>query len=69
VAGAAAAVAGRRRPWLARTGGALLLTASALTRWGVFEAGMASADDPKYTVQPQRERLEARAAEQTPRST
>ncbi|RBY78858.1 polysulfide reductase [Geodermatophilus sp. TF02-6] len=60
VAGAAAAVAGRRRPWLGRVGGALLLTASALTRWGVFEAGMASADDPRYTVQPQRERLDKR---------
>jgi hypothetical protein len=68
-AGAAAAVAGHWRPALGRVGGALMLVGSAMTRWGVFEAGMASADDPKYTVQPQRERLEARAAEQTPRST
>jgi hypothetical protein len=30
---------------------------------GVFEAGMASAKDPKYTVIPQRERLEARNAQ------
>jgi hypothetical protein len=30
---------------------------------GVFEAGMASAKDPKYTVIPQRERLAARKAE------
>jgi hypothetical protein len=29
---------------------------------GVFEAGMESARDPKYTVIPQRERLEARQA-------
>jgi DMSO reductase anchor subunit len=58
VAGAAAAAAGRWRPWLGRAGGALLLAASALTRWGVFEAGLASADDAKYTVQPQRERLQ-----------
>jgi len=28
------------------------------TRFGVFEAGMASARDPKYTVVPQRERLQ-----------
>jgi hypothetical protein len=68
-AGAAAAGAGRWLPALGRVGGALMLVGSAMTRWGVFEAGMASADDPKYTVQPQRERLEARAAEQTPRST
>jgi formate-dependent nitrite reductase membrane component NrfD len=41
-------------------GGLLLATGSLLTRMGVFEAGMASAKDPKYTVIPQRERLEAR---------
>jgi hypothetical protein len=58
VAGVAAAAAGGRRPWLSRVGGGLLLVASALTRWGVFEAGMASADDPRYTVEPQRGRLE-----------
>jgi hypothetical protein len=36
--------------------------ASAATRWGVFHAGLASARDPKYTVVPQRERLDERAA-------
>jgi hypothetical protein len=35
-------------------GGALLLTGSALTRFGIFEAGIASSADPKYTVLPQR---------------
>jgi hypothetical protein len=40
--------------------GALLAAGSALTRFGVFEAGMESAKDPKYTVVPQRERLAAR---------
>jgi formate dehydrogenase major subunit len=30
---------------------------AALTRFGVFEAGRASARDPKYTVGPQRQRL------------
>jgi Polysulphide reductase, NrfD len=39
--------------------GALLLAGSALTKFGIFEAGMASADDPKFTVKPQRERLDA----------
>jgi hypothetical protein len=33
------------------------------TRFGIFEAGLASARDPKYTVVPQRERLRARMAE------
>ncbi|HEY4703666.1 MAG TPA: polysulfide reductase, partial [Streptosporangiaceae bacterium] len=40
--------------------GVTLLAASALTRYGIFEAGMASARDPKYTVVPQRKRQQAR---------
>ena len=40
--------------------GAALLAGSACTRFGVFEAGQASAKDPKYVVIPQRQRLEAR---------
>jgi hypothetical protein len=40
--------------------GAALLGASAITRFGIFEAGLVSAADPKYTVQPQRERLRRR---------
>ena len=40
--------------------GTLLAAGSLLTRFGVFDAGMASAKDPKYTVVPQRERLAAR---------
>jgi hypothetical protein len=43
--------------------GVALLAGSALTRFGIFEAGMESAKDPKYTVQPQRERLERRRAD------
>ncbi|MDQ1463192.1 MAG: hypothetical protein QOC73_133, partial [Actinomycetota bacterium] len=35
------------------------LAGSACTRFGIFQAGMDSADDPKYTLQPQRERLDA----------
>ncbi|MEU7487253.1 NrfD/PsrC family molybdoenzyme membrane anchor subunit [Streptomyces sp. NPDC042319] len=56
VAGAATAglLAGRSRP-AAVTGGLALLTGSALTRFAVFHAGIASAEDPKYTVEPQRE--------------
>ncbi|MYR63689.1 polysulfide reductase, partial [Streptomyces sp. SID625] len=41
--------------------GAALLAGSAALRFGVFHAGVASAEDPRYTVVPQRERLRARA--------
>ena len=53
-----AAVGGRRRSVVAASGLALL-AGSALQRFGVFEAGVASTQDPKYVVVPQRERLEA----------
>jgi len=36
--------------------GVALVTASALTRYGIFKAGLASARDPKYTIAPQRAR-------------
>jgi len=39
-----------------RAGGVALLAGSALTRFGLFAAGMASARDPRYTVGLQRER-------------
>jgi hypothetical protein len=42
--------------------GAALVAASAATRWGIFHAGMESARDPRYTVIPQRQRLDERAA-------
>ncbi|MET9774033.1 NrfD/PsrC family molybdoenzyme membrane anchor subunit [Streptomyces sp. NPDC006367] len=51
-----AAVAGRRRG-AAAVAGAALLAGSAALRFGVFHAGVASAEDPKYTVVPQRERM------------
>lgn len=56
--GAVLALASRRSRLAAALGGAALLAGSALTRFGIFEAGMASAQDPKYTVVPQRERRE-----------
>ncbi|HXD53574.1 MAG TPA: NrfD/PsrC family molybdoenzyme membrane anchor subunit [Solirubrobacteraceae bacterium] len=55
----AATLAGRSRS-AAVASGACLLAGSALTRFGLFAAGMASARDPRYTVQPQRERIAAR---------
>ncbi|SEF86864.1 Polysulphide reductase, NrfD [Thermomonospora echinospora] len=59
VAGIATAVLGHRSRALSALAGTALLTASAATRFGVFEAGMDSARDPKYTSLPQRERLRA----------
>ncbi len=53
---------GRGQRAAAALSGAALLASSALTRLGIFEAGRASARDPKYTVRPQRERLRQRAA-------
>jgi hypothetical protein len=47
--------------------GSALLSASAFTRFGIFQAGMASADDPKYTVLPQRERIRAEQHTDEPR--
>jgi len=52
---------GRSRVGAALSGLALL-AGSACTRFGVFEAGPASVHDPKYTIVPQRERLDRRRA-------
>jgi hypothetical protein len=60
LAGAGAALLGRRSRALSVAGGATLAAGSLLTRFGVFQAGVASAKDPKYTVVPQRERVERR---------
>jgi formate-dependent nitrite reductase membrane component NrfD len=59
-----AVLAGRNRA-AAALSGAALLTASALTRFGVFLAGRASARDPAYTVAPQRRRLQENASAAT----
>jgi hypothetical protein len=60
-AGLAGAVLTGRSRVLAVVSGAALVASSALTRFGIFEAGRASARDPKYTVGPQRDRLRERA--------
>ena len=65
--GAAAAAAGglvpgRRGRMLSLAAAALLNGGAAATRFGIFEAGVVSARDPAYTVQPQRARVEARRA-------
>jgi len=59
VGGAVGAVASGRNRWAVAASGAALLAGSALQRFGVFEAGVQSTQDPKYVVIPQRERLDA----------
>jgi hypothetical protein len=56
-----AAVLGRRSRVASAVAGASLVGGSLCLRLGFFDAGQASARDPKYTVVPQRERLERRA--------
>jgi hypothetical protein len=61
---ALASVAGAlvaRSPRGTRYAGVGLMVSSLLTRFGIFSAGMASAKDPRYTVRPQRERLDRRS--------
>ena len=58
--GTAVLARARRSRALSVLAGATMMTASAVTRFGVFEAGLASARDPKYTVEPQRERVTQR---------
>lgn len=62
-AAAVTSVLGRRSRLVTGICGATYVAASVITRFGVFEAGLASARDPKYVVVPQRERLARREAE------
>jgi hypothetical protein len=56
-AGVAGAVLGRRSRVVSALSGLSLLAASAITRFGIFDGGMASARDPQYTVIPQKSRI------------
>jgi len=56
------ALLGRRSRLGAAVSGLALMAGSACTRFGVFEAGQHSAKDPKYTIVPQRERANRKAA-------
>ncbi|HYZ57262.1 MAG TPA: NrfD/PsrC family molybdoenzyme membrane anchor subunit [Streptosporangiaceae bacterium] len=62
VCGLAGAALSRRSRVLSAMSGATLLAASAATRFGIFKAGRDSARRPEYTIVPQRERRDARAA-------
>lgn len=62
LAGAAGSVLLGGRRTTAAASGLLMLGGSALTRIGILRAGIASADDPRHTVEPQKDRLNARRA-------
>jgi formate-dependent nitrite reductase membrane component NrfD len=62
----AGAVLGGRSRAISALSGASLVAASAMTRYGIFEAGMASARDPKYTIVPQRRRRDGRGMNSRP---
>ena len=51
--------AGQRSRRVAGAGAVALLAGSACERWAVFKAGFASAQDPEFTVAPQRDRVAA----------
>jgi formate-dependent nitrite reductase membrane component NrfD len=58
------ALRGRRSRPAAVVGGALVLAGEVALRWSVFKAGFQSARDPRYTVLPQRKRIEEGATGQ-----
>lgn len=61
-----AATLARRSRVAAALSGAALVAGSACLRFGIFEAGQESAKDPRYTVVPQRERMDERTRSTTP---
>ena len=63
VAGGIGAMLGGRSRIASAASGLALLAASACTRFGVFHAGIESAKDPRYTIEPQKRRLEKRRAQ------
>jgi hypothetical protein len=63
IAGGLGALLGGRHRGVAAASGLALMAASALNRFGVYEAGLASARDPRYTIEPQKRRLAARRAD------
>jgi formate-dependent nitrite reductase membrane component NrfD len=62
VVGGLVALVGRRSRAGAVASGLALAAGSLATRFAVFEAGRASATDPRHVIEPQRERLARRAA-------
>ncbi|MCZ4325558.1 NrfD/PsrC family molybdoenzyme membrane anchor subunit [Brachybacterium paraconglomeratum] len=62
IAGGVGTLLGGRSRVIAAASGAALLTASALTRFGVLNAGLESVKDPRRVIEPQKARLAARRA-------
>lgn len=62
IGGGLGTLLGGRHRMIAALSGLALMAGSALTRFGVYEAGIHSARDPRYTVEPQKRRLAARRA-------
>ncbi|WP_298444843.1 NrfD/PsrC family molybdoenzyme membrane anchor subunit [Gordonia sp. (in: high G+C Gram-positive bacteria)] len=60
LAGGLGALLGGRNRTIAALSGLSLLTASALTRFGILHAGLEAAKNPRYVVVPQRNRLRKR---------
>lgn len=60
IAGGIGAVLGRKSRVLSALSGAALIAGSACTRFGILNAGIEAAKDPRYTVEPQKRRLAAR---------
>ena len=56
--GLAVALVGRTSRAARVVAGGCLLAASLLTRFGIFEGGVASTKDPRFVVEPQRRRLD-----------
>jgi len=56
--GALGALLGGRSRLVSALSGAALLAAAAATRFGIYAGGVASMKDPRYTVVPQRQRLD-----------
>ena len=56
------ALAGKRSRAAAVAGGSLILAGELALRWSVFKAGFQSARDPRYTVEPQKQRKASRTA-------
>lgn len=55
-----AALAGRRSRLASALAGVSILAGSAFTRFAIFEAGLTSAENPRYTIVPQRRRVQQR---------
>lgn len=62
IAGGIGTLLGGRSRVVAAASGAALLTVSALTRFGVLNAGLESVKDPRRVIEPQKARLAARRA-------